>query len=209
MCVRASNMRVSRPIHNHEIDDRPFLRLTPLPGRSSVAMASRFLDAALTVWDADPVLAKSQIKAAAAMLCGYAQDPPLQKNPTGLAVTGLSPWQARNVQEFIEASLHSKIQLRDCASKARLSASHFSRAFKATFGTTVVDHIRRCRVEQAQHMMLTSKQPLSQIALSCGFADQSHYCRVFHAVVGLSPNAWRRRTIRHELPAPGRREPPT
>lgn len=203
MATPESSMGVSRPIHDCGTDDRRFPRLTPLPERTSVAMASRFLNDALRVWDEDPALAKSQIKAAAAMLRGDVEGPPLQKNPTGPAVTGLSPWQARKVQEFIEASLNSKIQLRDCASKAGLSASHFSRAFKATFGTTVLDHIRRRRVEQAQHMMLTSKQPLSQIALSCGFADQSHYCRVFHAVVGLSPNAWRRHTIRHEPPPSG------
>jgi AraC family transcriptional regulator len=197
-----SNMDVSQPINGYELDDCRFLRLAPLPERSSVAMASRCLDAALRVWDEDPALARSQIMAAAAMLRGDVENPQLQKSPTGPAVSGLSPWQARKVQEFIEASLNSKIQLRDCASKAQLSASHFSRAFKATFGTTVLDHIRRRRVEQAQRMMLTSKQPLSQIALSCGFADQSHYCRVFHAVVGLSPNAWRRQARASPIRAP-------
>lgn len=188
-------MGVSQLIHDYEIDDRRFQRSTPLAERSSAAMVSRVLDAALRVWDEDPALAKSQIKVAAAMLRGDTDDSPSRKKPTGPAVTGLLPWQTRKVQEFIDASLDSKIRLQDCASQARLSASHFSRAFKATFGTTVLDHIRRRRVEQAQHMMLTSTQPLSQIALSCGFADQSHYCRVFQAVVGLSPNAWRRQNM--------------
>ena len=111
-------------------------------------------------------------------------------------MTGLVPWQARKVREFIDGSLESKIRLQDCASKARLSASHFSRAFKATFGTTVRDYIRRRRIERAQQLMLSSDAPQSQIAVSCGFADQAHYCRVFRDVVGLSPRAWRRRHMK-------------
>jgi AraC family transcriptional regulator len=43
--------------------------------------------------------------------------------------------------------------------------------------------------------MLTSQQPLAQIALACGFADRARYCRVFREVVGLSPNAWRRQRM--------------
>jgi AraC-like DNA-binding protein len=37
------------------------------------------------------------------------------------------------------------------------------------------------------------KASLSVIALACGFADQSHFTRVFTRRVGLSPGAWRRR----------------
>jgi AraC-like DNA-binding protein len=188
-------MGVYRPAHDYEIDDPRSRRLSPLHERSSVAMATRFLDAALRAWDQDPALAKSQIKVAVAMLRGDAEDPPMPANPTGSVVASLLPWQTRKVREFIDASLASKIRLQDCASKARLSTNHFSRAFKASFGTTVLDYIRRRRVERAQHMMLTSQRPLAQIALLCGFADQAHYSRVFHAVVGLSPNAWRRQNM--------------
>jgi AraC family transcriptional regulator len=168
---------------------------------SSVDTAMSFLDAALRIWDIDQAQAKSQIKIAAALLRGDADDLPVREKPTDRILTGLLlPWQARKVREFIDGSLESKIRLQDCASKARLSASHFSRAFKATFGTTVIDYIQRRRVERAQQMMLLSDQPLSQIAVACGFGDQAHYCRVFRDVIGLSPNAWRRQNMleRHE-----------
>ncbi len=188
-------MGVSRPIRNYDIDDRCSQRLTPLPEQSSVAMASRFLDAALRIWDEDQAEAKSLIKVAAAMLHGEADDPSISERPTAPAAHGLVPWQARKVQEFIDASLNSKIRLQDCAGQARLSASHFSRAFKATFGTTLLDYIHRRRVRRSQQLMLVSERPLAQIALSCGFADQAHYSRVFRAVVGLSPNAWRRQNM--------------
>ncbi|HUN39156.1 MAG TPA: AraC family transcriptional regulator [Acetobacteraceae bacterium] len=164
---------------------------------SSLAVVTGFLDAALRMWDDDRIQAKSQIKVAAAMLRSYADDAPAGEKPaaTPSDLRGLAPWQTRKVKEFIDASLGSTIRLQDCASKARLSASYFSHAFKATFGTTVCHYIRCRRVERAQRLMLTSNEPLSQIALACGFADQAHYCRVFRDVVGLSPNAWRRRNM--------------
>jgi transcriptional regulator GlxA family with amidase domain len=131
------------------------------------------------------------------MLCSDTDDPPVPEKPkpTGYVVRGLLPWQARKVQEFIDGSLNSKIRLQDCASMVRLSTGHFSRLFKATFGTKVINYIHRRRIERAQHLMLVSKEPLSQIAFACGFSDQAHYCRVFRTVMGSSPNAWRRRNM--------------
>lgn len=41
-------------------------------------------------------------------------------------------------------------------------------------------------------MMLATEEPLSQVALDCGFADQSHFSRLFRRQEGSSPSAWRR-----------------
>ncbi|WP_461317953.1 helix-turn-helix domain-containing protein [Bradyrhizobium diazoefficiens] len=40
--------------------------------------------------------------------------------------------------------------------------------------------------------MLSTKLPLADIALICGFGDQSYFTRVFSRNVGASPGAWRR-----------------
>lgn len=189
-------MVVSRAIRDDGIHRRCARRSGPLSECSPVTSASRLLDAALRIWDEDRAQAKSQIESAAAMLHSDIDEPPMREMPSGRVVHGLVPWQVRKVQEFIDASLDSKIRLQDCASRARLSANHFSRAFKATFGMTVLNYIHQRRVERAQQLMLISKRPMSQIALSCGFGDQAHYCRVFRAVVGLSPSAWRRQCMR-------------
>lgn len=169
----------------------------PHSERSSLATVTGFLDAALRMWDEDHTKAKSQIKVARAMLSDCTGNSSAShKHPAAdFGTRGLAPWQARTVKELIEASLDSTIRLRDCASRARLSASYFSRAFKATFGSTVCDYIRRRRVERAQQLMLLSQESLAQISLACGFADQAHYCRVFRSVVGVSPSAWRRRNM--------------
>jgi AraC family transcriptional regulator len=48
------------------------------------------------------------------------------------------------------------------------------------------------RVDAAQELLLNSTLSLTDIALTCGFADQSHFTRVFTANVGISPGALRR-----------------
>jgi AraC-like DNA-binding protein len=98
----------------------------------------------------------------------------------------------RRVTEFIEENLSSTIRLQDLAGIARLSHSHFCRAFKESVGHPAHAYVMRRRVERAQGLMLTTGEPLSQIAALCGMADQAHFCKLFRRLVGETPNAWRR-----------------
>jgi AraC family transcriptional regulator len=105
---------------------------------------------------------------------------------------GLAPWQAKRVEEYVANNLGSRIRTTDLAQVAQLSASHFTRAFKETFGETPIGYVARQRMRYAQDLMLRSAECLSQIALTCGHCDQSHFTRVFRRKVGMSPRAWRR-----------------
>jgi AraC-like DNA-binding protein len=105
---------------------------------------------------------------------------------------GLAPWQVRRVKAFIDANLADRIALKDLGAVARLSISHFSRAFKRSFGMAPYAYVLRRRIEYAQRLMLTTDSPLCQIALECGLSDQSHFSRLFQRTIGASPNEWRR-----------------
>jgi AraC-like DNA-binding protein len=105
---------------------------------------------------------------------------------------GLAPWQVRRLTSFINSNLVSRITLHELSEIARLSTSHFSRAFKRTFGMAPYAFVLRRRMERAQRLMLTTESPLCEIALECGLADQSHFSRVFQRTMGTSPNEWRR-----------------
>jgi AraC-like DNA-binding protein len=66
------------------------------------------------------------------------------------------------------------------------------------------------RIEWAKRMMHESDEPLSQIALACGLADQAHFTRLFRKFVGMPPSQWRRCTQGNNLAhvpgnAPGHR----
>jgi AraC family transcriptional regulator len=106
---------------------------------------------------------------------------------------GLAPWQKRKIRDYIGRHLDGPIHVEDLAKLASLSAGHFSRAFKESFGVTPHAYIMRMRLERAQELMLATPESLSQIALACGHSDQAHFSRRFRQQMGETPNAWRRR----------------
>ena len=105
---------------------------------------------------------------------------------------GLAPWQIRKVTGYINAHLDQTIRNDELAAIARLHPSHFGRAFRNSLGETPHDYIMRRRIEHAQGLMLSTGASLTEIALDCGLADQSHLTRLFRKLEGESPSAWRR-----------------
>jgi transcriptional regulator GlxA family with amidase domain len=108
---------------------------------------------------------------------------------------GLAPWQIRKVTSHVEANLARSIRNEDLAALVRLNPSHFGRAFRNSFGEPPHEYVIRRRVERAQGLMLSTDASLSEIALDCGLADQSHLTRLFRRFAGESPRAWRRARI--------------
>jgi AraC family transcriptional regulator len=105
---------------------------------------------------------------------------------------GLAPWQERRAMEILSANLDGDVPLKDVARECRLSVSHFSRAFSRTIGVAPHRWLLTRRVEVAKEKLRDRRMSLSDVALACGFADQSHLTRVFTGMVGVSPGAWRR-----------------
>ena len=105
---------------------------------------------------------------------------------------GLAPWQVRRAKEILCANLDGSVPLKDVARECRLSVSHFSRAFRRTMGMAPHKWLLSRRVEVAKERLRDHQLSLLEVALACGFADQSHLTRVFTCMVGLSPGAWRR-----------------
>jgi AraC-like DNA-binding protein len=64
------------------------------------------------------------------------------------------------------------------------------------------------RVERAKTIIRETKEPLAEVALACGFADQAHLNRRFRDVVGVSPGRWRRSNAPLADPTPNRSAAP-
>jgi len=105
---------------------------------------------------------------------------------------GLAPWQADLASRLLLRNLGADLPVGELARLCGLSRSYFTRAFKASMGTPPHRWLLRERVRRAGEMLERADESISLIALSCGFADQSHLTRVFHAIAGTSPAAWRR-----------------
>ena len=113
-----------------------------------------------------------------------------------LSTGGMAAWQIRRVCQYVEEHVDQPLRVETLSAIVHLSATHFSRTFKCSMGETPHSYIVRRRLERACCLMLTTESPLSEIALACGFADQSHFARAFRHCMNLSPGAWRRRDAR-------------
>jgi AraC family transcriptional regulator len=105
---------------------------------------------------------------------------------------GLAPWQIRRATEFLEANLQGDTSLDSVAAECELSVSHFARAFRKTFGQPPYRWVIERRVDMAKTYLLDSDLPLADIALRCGFPDQSALNKSFRRILKQSPGEWRR-----------------
>jgi AraC family transcriptional regulator len=104
---------------------------------------------------------------------------------------GLAARQLRRAQELLKADLGGQLSLSTLAAECGLSQTHFARAFRKSTGVAPHRWLQDQRVAKAK-ALLASAAALSDVALACGFNDQSHFSRVFGRVAGMSPGAWRR-----------------
>jgi AraC family transcriptional regulator len=127
-----------------------------------------------------------------AVSCVIDVRPAESHGPAGIIRSGLAPKHIRSVAAFIDVHLNTKIKVADLSRLTGQSSSHFSRAFRQSFGEPPHKYVVRRRVERGQSLMLSTEYSLARIADECGFADQSHLTRVFRTIVGENPYAWRR-----------------
>ncbi|MET3613409.1 AraC-like DNA-binding protein [Rhizobium aquaticum] len=103
----------------------------------------------------------------------------------------LAPWQERKAAEFLVAHLEEPFSLVELANVCELSRSYFIKAFKESFGKTPHRWLMDYRIGRSKRM-LQNEASLAEIALACGFSDQSHMTRVFVEYTGISPGRYRR-----------------
>jgi AraC family transcriptional regulator len=200
----ANALRVISPTRGMRVDDAQGAMLqlsfnSSLPSiTSSSTHVGHLVKRAMTFFDTNREAAWRCLRDASTLLGAEpgrsrldARGPDIQYRPGGLAT-----WQAKRALEYIETNLGAKIAIEEMAEVVALSKSHFTRAFKCSLGSSPMAYVGARRVERAKLMMTSSRERLTDIALACGFADQSHLNRYFRRVVGTSPGLWRRMSQR-------------
>jgi AraC family transcriptional regulator len=107
----------------------------------------------------------------------------------------LAAWQIKRLLSYIEVNLLNSICAQDLSDLVDLSASHLSRAFKASLGFPPHQFVLRRRIGRAKDLLKDTQLSLAQIALDCGFCDQSSLSRQFRRFVGQTPHRWRRENL--------------
>ena len=105
---------------------------------------------------------------------------------------GLSRQQLKAVISYIDANLEASISLKDLARVSGLNSHHyFCHLFKQSTGVSPYKYVIEQRVEKVKQL-LKQDLPLIEIALECGFSDQSALSRTFRKCVGTTPRGYRR-----------------
>jgi AraC-like DNA-binding protein len=163
--------------------------------RDLLVVAAQLIDAACRARDGDSRGTRAHIARAVALLDGHPgpRDTGQTRDRGSIQIPhgGFAAWQSRRLAAHVDANLSGKIVIKDLAASLDMSVGHFCRAFKRTFGMPARIWIRHRRIELAQGLMLTTGASLSEIALSCGMSDQSHFTRSFRRIVGETPSSWR------------------
>ena len=99
----------------------------------------------------------------------------------------------RGVLEWCEANYRNGLGLQEVAAAVGYSPSYLSRLISRHLGRPLSEHLQSRRMEAAKHMLEHSESSVQAVAEQLGYADPAHFSRAFTKVVGLSPQAYRRR----------------
>ena len=103
----------------------------------------------------------------------------------------LIPRWLKRATEIVEARFLERLSLAEIASEVGVHYVHLSRQFHKYNRVTVGELIRKRRIQYASHLLAHSATPLAEIALICGFSDQSHLSFLFKRYMGMSPSKFR------------------
>ena len=118
-------------------------------------------------------------------LCGISRD-----------VAGVPAPQAdvaalSSVLAYVDDHLDAALRVPDLAARAGLSAFQLDQRIRALFGLSAGQYLTRARIERACNRLRRTDEPISLVALECGYGDQAAFARQFRKSVGLTPKAYR------------------
>jgi AraC family transcriptional regulator len=101
------------------------------------------------------------------------------------------PW-LRRAEEILAARFRDPPTIAELGQEVGIHPVHLATVFRRHLRCTPGEYVRRARVEFARGRLVGTAAPLVEISLEAGFAHQSHFCRVFKSITGLTPTAYRR-----------------
>jgi len=99
---------------------------------------------------------------------------------------------ARRASEQIRRRFSDRCLIASLSEEMGVHRSQLSRWFKASYGVTLSRFVRICRIDQSIDLLADNQLTIAEIALECGFNDQSHFTRSFREVMATTPAKWRK-----------------
>lgn len=109
------------------------------------------------------------------------------KLSAGARIGGLSPQNARRMQEFLHASFAAPLSVAELAALCNLSPSHFIHGFTRTFGRPPHQYVLNLRLDFAETLLLKGDMKIEEVAHYSGFSSQSHLTSAMRRYRGKTP----------------------
>jgi AraC-like DNA-binding protein len=93
----------------------------------------------------------------------------------------------KNVLAYISENYYNNIKLEHLARIAGMNEKYFCRYFRGMTERTPIDYLNYYRIECACEMLSTRDISIKEVALSCGFNDESYFIKTFHKYKGITP----------------------
>lgn len=106
------------------------------------------------------------------------------------------PHWVKKLKAILHDNFAEKLSVEALSAKLGIHPFHLSRDFRKHFNCTFSQYLRKIRVERACSLLLDKNLTLTEIALDCGFADQSHFLRCFKQINRTNPSSYRKLLLR-------------
>lgn len=137
------------------------------------------------------VMPRAQFASVVRLLEIFAEDLATKSNHLAVRETHAEPIAVVRAKNFIREHLQEDITLADIAKSACTSTFYICKLFKKSTGLNLTEYVSRLRVERAKELLHNPQVRISEIAYEVGFQSLTHFNRVFRAMVGESPTAFR------------------
>lgn len=97
-----------------------------------------------------------------------------------------------DLKDILNDEWDEKHNLSDLSQRLGVHPVTISKYFRKYFGCTYGDYVRKIKIDKSLNLIKHSNQSLTEIAFLCGFADQSHFIRVFKLYTGINPKAFQK-----------------
>lgn len=97
------------------------------------------------------------------------------------------PLWLEQARDLLHAQFLDPVSLEAIAGVVGVHPAHLARVFRQQYHSTIGDYVRKLRIEFACRQIASTDDSLLEIALSAGFSDQSHFCKTFKSLMGMTP----------------------
>lgn len=139
-----------------------------------------------TLADSLPRISREMIESYAKIMTICAQYLAMSSSVPGTRTT--VPDEAK---KYIAKNLEKKFAINDICNHLRCSKSTLLTSFKRECGITVNAYITQQRLSRAERLLHEEQKAISEVAILCGFSDQSYFSKVFSAKYGIPPSEYR------------------